>query len=84
MWDYIMIWQATGWLVLVICSPWIIYVSRKISRYLAYAIFPKDTILQYTDGSKTIEAYYVKRSILRKSSFRKLSIAELEELEGRA
>lgn len=82
MWDFIMIWQAIGWLVLILCSPWIIIVCRKISRYLAYSLLPKDTILQYTDGTKIVEAYYIKYSILRRPSFRKLSDPELEELEG--
>lgn len=83
MWNFIMIWQAIGWLVLILCSPWILNVSRKIAKYLAYTAFPKDTILQYTDGTKTVEAYYVKYSTFRKPSFRKLSSSELFELEGR-
>lgn len=84
MWDFIMIWQAIGWLVLILCSPWIVVVCRKISRYVAYAAFPKDTILQYTDEAKIVEAYYIRHSLLRRPSFRKLSNSELAELEGRS
>lgn len=82
MWDYIMIWQAIGWVVLALCSPWIILVTRKISRHFSYFVFPKDTILHYTDGEKIVEAYYIKQSAFKKPSFRKLTQSEISNLES--
>lgn len=80
MWNYILIWQAIGWLVIILCSPLILMFSRKVARYLSYAFYPRSTILQYMDDGKITEAYFVQQFLFKRTSFRKLSEEEIQKL----
>lgn len=81
MWTTLLIAQAIGWLIIILSSPLIFIFVRKIIKHLSYVALPKDTILQYQTDGKITEAYYIKRSILKRASFRKLSESEIERLD---
>ncbi len=80
MWTYSLMAQAIGWTVLIALSPFIFTFTRKVTRYASYKVLPHDSIIEYRLNGKTTEAYYVKRSVLGRSHFRKLSDEELELL----
>lgn len=81
MWSTLMIAQAIGWLVLTLSSPLIFIFLRKAIRHMSYVFFPRDTLIQYQHGNLVTEAYYVKHSFLKGSSFRRLSGEEIKNLE---
>lgn len=81
MWSMLMIAQAIGWLVLIVSSPLIFLFARKVSKHFAYALFPRDTIIQYQADGCVVEAYYVRQSLFKRPTFRKLSPEELLKLE---
>ena len=80
MWTYSLMAQAIGWTALIALSPFILIFTRKVARYASYKVLPLDSIIEYRLNGKTTEAYYVKRSVLGKSHFRRLSDEEIELL----
>lgn len=80
MWTYLQLAQAIGWVAIIACSPFIYAVFYKISRYLAYKFFPRDTILQYEEKGRIVEAYYIRYRLFGIRSSRKLSREELSAL----
>lgn len=82
MWTYSLIAQAIGWAVLAFCSPLIFIYVRKVTRYLAYKFFPRDTVLQYQLEGKIVEAYYIRYRAFGRDSIQKLSERELAAMEA--
>lgn len=80
MWTYSLIAQAVGWLVLITSSPLIYKFTYKVVQYFVYKLLPRDTIIQYKNNDRIVEAYYVHHSFFGKSHFRKLSDDELRLL----
>lgn len=82
MWTTLMIAQAAGWIALILCSPFIFVFVRKLVFHLARTLFPRDMVIQYQDNGRITEAYFIKQSVFRKTSYRKLSQEELKKMEA--
>jgi hypothetical protein len=80
MWTGQLISQAIGWLALICGSPFIFIYLRKVVSYIAYKLFPKDMILQYESNGVVTEAFYIKQSMFKVRSFRRLSAEELRSI----
>lgn len=82
MWTGQLISQAIGWLALICGSPLIFIYLRKVVSYIAYKLFPRDVILRYENDGVVTEAFYVKQSVFKARSFRRLSNEELRDIGG--
>jgi hypothetical protein len=83
MWTGDLIMQAIGWVALISGFPLIFIYVRKISRYFAYMLFPRDMLIQYRTDDNQTESYLLSRSPFKGKTLTKLSTSQAESLGGR-
>ena len=82
MWTNELIVQAIGWSVLIAGFPLIFIYVRKITLYIAYALYPRDMLIQYKASDDKVESYILKRSILRGKTLTRVSEVEARAFGG--
>lgn len=82
MWTSELILQAIGWSVLIAGFPLIFVYTRKLTRHLVYALYPRDMLIQYKASDDKIESYLLKRSFLRGKSLTRVTEGEAKTLGG--
>jgi hypothetical protein len=82
MWTNELIVQAIGWSVLIVGLPLIFIYVRKITLHIAYALYPRDMLIQYKASDDKVESYILKRSILRGKTLTRVSEGEARALGG--
>lgn len=83
MWTGDLIMQAVGWIALISGFPLIFIYVRKVSRYFAYMLVPRDMLIQYKTDDNQTESYLLSSSLIKGKTLTKLSNSQAESLGGR-
>lgn len=82
MWTYDLIFQAAGWIILILGFPLIFVYVRKVTKYASYFLFPKDMLIQYKTDDNETESFILHQSIISGKRLTKISQQQAESLGG--